>query len=310
MSISTNLTCCEVPVRIGDIEFRAKLTSPICNSDTSVALCPHNHADYEMLLYRSGRAIVYFGEMGDFILHENDILLIPPYRYHPSHTFKDDHFSFYTIRFSVFERERNNTARTYHTPNIVSFLSEPRIARDETGWIRQLFKHIETELNAHQRGYINIIRSLVTMIIVEAMCIINPDTDKLYTSDINFYNIQRELDIEEFFADRYSQQVSIKDLSEQLHVCVRQTNRIIVQLYGCSFSQKLIDTRIENTKIFLLSTQYSIEEIAAKCGFISLSYFHESFRKRTGISPQKYRKRSWITNAALPVSQQAAGNIE
>jgi len=299
MSFSSELTCCEVPVRVGDIELRAKFSRPICQSDTTAALCPHNHADYEMLLFCSGYANVFFSEIGDLSLKENDILLIPPFKYHTSHTVKDNHFSFYTLRFSIYENEKNNTNQNPLTNRFISYLNEPQIVHDDTGWIKQLFKQIELKLNTNKRGYINTIRSLVTMVVVESICIINPDIDRLYTNDINFYNVQRELDIEKFFSDRFSHHVSIKDLSEQLHLCVRQTNRMLMQLYGCSFSKKLIDTRIENAKIYLLSTQYSIEEICIKCGFISLGYFHESFRKRTGISPQKYRKKSWITNTSL-----------
>lgn len=56
-----------------------------------------------------------------------------------------------------------------------------------------------------------------------------------------------------------------------------------------SFPQFITDMRIEAAKKLLKETRLSISEVAYKTGFSDLSYFSNTFRKKTGISPKDYR---------------------
>jgi AraC-like DNA-binding protein len=47
--------------------------------------------------------------------------------------------------------------------------------------------------------------------------------------------------------------------------------------------------RINRCKSLLLSTDMSMSEIAAECGFENPYYFSNAFRRHTGVSPTKYR---------------------
>ncbi|MBQ8416488.1 MAG: helix-turn-helix domain-containing protein [Clostridia bacterium] len=49
------------------------------------------------------------------------------------------------------------------------------------------------------------------------------------------------------------------------------------------------ELRIENAAEALRTTDLSIDEIAARCGFHSSSYFRETFRQITGLTPSEYR---------------------
>lgn len=57
-----------------------------------------------------------------------------------------------------------------------------------------------------------------------------------------------------------------------------------------SFSGYLTQKRIEEASILLIRTNDSLSEIAAKAGFENQSYFSQSFRKHTGMTPKQYRK--------------------
>ncbi|WP_273733558.1 helix-turn-helix domain-containing protein [Mycolicibacterium septicum] len=56
--------------------------------------------------------------------------------------------------------------------------------------------------------------------------------------------------------------------------------------------QFLLDLRIERAKTLLLTTLQSIAEIGASVGFSTPSHFATAFRRRVGISPSEYRRRS------------------
>ncbi|MGA5539925.1 helix-turn-helix domain-containing protein [Mycolicibacterium nivoides] len=56
--------------------------------------------------------------------------------------------------------------------------------------------------------------------------------------------------------------------------------------------QFLLDLRIERAKTLLLTTLQSVAEIGASVGFSTPSHFANAFRRRVGISPSEYRRRS------------------
>jgi AraC-like DNA-binding protein len=59
---------------------------------------------------------------------------------------------------------------------------------------------------------------------------------------------------------------------------------------GMSFSDYLIQVRIENAKSLLRRFDLSVEAISRQCGFNSLAHFSRTFKDRVGLSPLKYRK--------------------
>lgn len=59
---------------------------------------------------------------------------------------------------------------------------------------------------------------------------------------------------------------------------------------GMSFSDYLIQVRIENAKSLLRRFDLSVEAISKQCGFNSLAHFSRTFKDRCGVSPLKYRK--------------------
>lgn len=56
-----------------------------------------------------------------------------------------------------------------------------------------------------------------------------------------------------------------------------------------SFINYLNDYRLDTAANMLLATNDNVLEIANACGFDNLSYFTRSFKKKYGITPEKYR---------------------
>jgi AraC-like DNA-binding protein len=65
---------------------------------------------------------------------------------------------------------------------------------------------------------------------------------------------------------------------------------------GMSFSDYLIQVRIENAKSLLRRFELSVEAISKRCGFNSLAHFSRTFKDRCGLSPLKYRKSPHLVN--------------
>jgi len=59
---------------------------------------------------------------------------------------------------------------------------------------------------------------------------------------------------------------------------------------GKTFSDYLNDIRIQESCQILLKTDLDINQIAAECGYDSLSYFNRRFLKKKGLTPKQFRK--------------------
>lgn len=114
-------------------------------------------------------------------------------------------------------------------------------------------------------------------------------------------NMQMEI-FEEFFGSSVTSECNQKQLSDLLHISTRQLNRVLMDVYGTSFRQKLMESRVERAKCLLATTDLSLSEIAMQCGYCNDSSLCHAFTKCTGISPNDYRRQTaGLLPAAPPV---------
>lgn len=95
--------------------------------------------------------------------------------------------------------------------------------------------------------------------------------------------------IEDAFFYRY-RTLTLSDLSGLLNLSTRQTQRLLQQNFGRTFSQKLTEARMAAASQYLLTTDLSVTEISERTGFSSIEHFSAAFRRFTGRSPRDYRK--------------------
>ena len=75
-----------------------------------------------------------------------------------------------------------------------------------------------------------------------------------------------------------------------MNLSERQTQRLLQQNFGKTFSQKLTDARMAAAAQLLEGTDLSVTQIAERSGYSSIEHFSTAFRRRMGCSPREYRK--------------------
>jgi AraC-like DNA-binding protein len=91
----------------------------------------------------------------------------------------------------------------------------------------------------------------------------------------------------------YNTKMSIKMLSEQTDIPVRQLSQVINEEYGFNFYDFINYYRIKEAQELLVSEQgkqFSILGIAYEVGFNSKSSFYSAFKKFTGVTPNQFQK--------------------
>ena len=78
-------------------------------------------------------------------------------------------------------------------------------------------------------------------------------------------------------------------LAAALNYSETQARRILQEYTGKSFADNLRHHRITAAKQYLLNSNFSIDEIAERCGYQSRMGFENVFKKLVGMSPHRFR---------------------
>lgn len=85
--------------------------------------------------------------------------------------------------------------------------------------------------------------------------------------------------------------LSIKDISEHVHLSTSYICTIFKTETGQTLNQYITEYRIEKAKQLLADPRNKISEISAKVGYADGNYFGKSFKKAVGLSPSEYREK-------------------
>ena len=97
--------------------------------------------------------------------------------------------------------------------------------------------------------------------------------------------------IVEYIARNYSQNITLKDISNEFGIGVRKINEILVSQIGMNFADYLDKVRINKACEMLLETDRSITDIAYSVGYGTVKTFNRKFINRTLKTPSELGNR-------------------
>lgn len=106
----------------------------------------------------------------------------------------------------------------------------------------------------------------------------------------NSHTIDDCLLVERYIDTNYMNNITLDKLSEIVFMNKFHLVHSFSKYKGISPIQYLINRRVEEAKKLLIDSKLSLEDIAAKAGFSSQSYFNQTFKKLTGMTPTQYRR--------------------
>jgi PAS domain S-box-containing protein len=96
----------------------------------------------------------------------------------------------------------------------------------------------------------------------------------------------------QYLRDHLGERIDRPSLARALAVSPDYLGRVFKAELGTSPHQFLIDLRLEEARRLLLMTDLSVTQIAWRLGFATVSHFVTTFRKRTGMTPLRFRRRA------------------
>lgn len=98
----------------------------------------------------------------------------------------------------------------------------------------------------------------------------------------------------DYIRQNYKEKLDNKKIAAALNYHPNYLNAVVRGKTGLSLHRYITDYRIQKATHLLCSTTLSVAETAELCGFVNANHFSACFKKKTGISPLRYRNANFF----------------
>jgi YesN/AraC family two-component response regulator len=115
----------------------------------------------------------------------------------------------------------------------------------------------------------------------------NPD---LFLQEKNQKNLHVIFQIKDYLDQHYSEPLDLEVIAQKFYINKYYLSHQFKELIGYGFKRYIQLIRINKAKIFLQSTNLSVNEICSKVGYNNINYFIRLFKEKEELTPYQYRK--------------------
>ena len=127
--------------------------------------------------------------------------------------------------------------------------------------------------------------------VIEIISLLVTQLDALTADEgLNVYVINALKTAKKIVEENHINPPSLKDLSLQVGINVKQLKDGFKQLFGVTVFQHVRRIRMRQSRVLLVSSNLTIEEISNAVGYASTTHFYKNFRKEYGVTPLQFRK--------------------
>ena len=285
-----------------------------CAYDGGIFAPRHAHKNYEFCFIKKGKGIVNI-EGREFEATAGDIYFIKPFVSHTEFSSYDDPLDAYGIECSLkFDFESGTALDKFELLMLQETAGKIHYAPyfDDVGIIKNI-ERIDDVIKEEDFGYRLISKILIFEVLVSTLKLFSKDSVIKYPRYAIDNNDRRAVTIKNLVDANMCNKITIQDASKILFLSTRHINRILLDKYGMTFSQYILNLRINTAKELLISSDMTIADVAAQAGFNSYQQMYRSFMSLMSISPDEYRKKGLIERdntiepLRLPVLEDSGG---
>lgn len=217
-----------------------------------------------------------------------DVCLGTPYVYHRTVPQSDEPYENYLIKFTprFIEPFINNVGK-----NIFNELYSRRVCRFSAEMqpkIKNMFSEALEEYNKNTPYKEFILQGIISRLLTT-----------IYESRLNCGITKYKSSLTEpvleaiyYIENNFDKDLRLEEAAKQSHFSPSYFSRLFASQLGISFSEYLSGVRIKHVKDLLIKTDKSITEIAAETGYCNGDYLSAQFKRKTGITPSRFRQNS------------------
>lgn len=247
---------------------------------------PHWHNEFEILYIKKGK-INLITESESLILSVGDIAFVSPNEIHSIKSC-DQNVEYFALVISealITFPEKHFFQQQFTSPVFLGQIKLPRSIPPSEDFYETISSSLEKICAKADYGDPEILSLLLHCFIqlIKNNALINQEKQnrRIPTS------IKQSLD---FMKKNYQHKITLSDLAASAHLSQNYFCSCFKGCTGVTPFEQLHLIRIEKAVKLLLSTDSSIEEIAAMCGFENTGFFIRVFKKQMSTTPHNYRK--------------------
>lgn len=256
----------------------------------------HSNVNYELHIILHGSCMVEVAE-DTLSLSAGDVLIVAPGVYHAALADAGP-FERFTMTFAAPKSPLTPVLQTVINP-YVRMLAPPDI--------RSLCSTILREYGSeglYQENLLHFQLGQLLVFLLRQFAVLEKHARQ--NGQGKFKNLSEDMvdmvtTIEAFFTKNMASYGVMQQLADRLHISKRQLCRLIPKLYGMTFREKLLDTRMDYAAWLLRTTQQSTAEICKQVGYTSEPTFYTNFKQHHGISPAQYRHKYQTATSIAPL---------
>ena len=260
----------------------------------------HKHTFLEIVYVISGEAI-HETAAGSYPVSRGDVIVV---NYDSPHAFHeqpgDESFQAYDLMFTpdFLDTSLINTRDFGEMCSSMLFYSlfpaqqvigpDLHLAGASYGVFGELFNQIYLEFSGRQKGYLGLVRTYITELIIQLF-------RKLESSAAGKMTPKQKRVVAEtvtYLQENYQNHITLEELALQVFLSKDYLNRIFKESTGLPVNAFLQRLRIKEACRLLSTTALSVSEIASACGFGDSKAFYTAFKRQMELTPGQYRTRS------------------
>lgn len=97
-----------------------------------------------------------------------------------------------------------------------------------------------------------------------------------------------------YMEHNFQRELTVEEIADECKLNRSYFSKLFKDSMGCSPQEFLIRLRLSQATELMKSTNFSIGDISARCGYPNQLHFSRAFKKRYGISPREWRTRNRV----------------
>lgn len=243
---------------------------------------PHSHEYYELYFLLDGER-EFFIDNKMFVVPKNTLVIVPPYSMHKTAggPYKRVNINVSTSLLSDYELDFLKR---------ISFCFAVEIEKNYLKTVTQILTvgaEIQTQSIQEKRETLLCFAKTVIQLLAKQ------NLKPLSCASTSYHTERASPDILKiiyYINTNYTKNISLKEISDEFFLSKTTLCKQFKGVMRCGIMKYVIGLRINKAKELLILTDYSMEHIAALCGFSSANYFGLAFKKDTGMSPYHFKK--------------------
>ncbi|MCF2447173.1 helix-turn-helix transcriptional regulator [Dyadobacter sp. CY345] len=168
------------------------------------------------------------------------------------------------------------------------------INEQQEKYLLDIYQKMAAEMESNYVFKYDLVKNYVNLIIHEAVKMQSSQTtDNHVNGSSRIASCFSELMERQFPIDSPEHKLQLrtaKDYAQRLSIHINHLNRALKEVTGKTTTEHITERLIQESKILLKKSNWSIAEIAYCLGFEYPEYFNNLFKKQTGITPNSFRK--------------------